>query len=199
MDTIFSVATADLERLGPTAAVGFVSQRLWAEARRSGLSVTRINISSRTDVADGGIDATLTGADERPASDLMSSPTLGFQIKTGDLRPWQESVVRKELFGDATEESKETLADQVRHCMDQGGTYVLVCTGVDLTSRQRDDAIGIIKEKLTRCGYSDPKVDVLSQNQLIGILQRFPSLSLRLNGRDHYFQSHASWAADAEM
>jgi hypothetical protein len=199
VDTVFSVTSADFEPLGPTDAVRFFSQLLWAEARRIGLPVTRINISSRTDVADGGIDATVTGADEFPASDLVSNATLGFQIKTGDLRPWQESVVRKELFGDGKEVANETLAGQVRHCMDQGGTYVLVCPGVDLTSKQRDDAIGVIKENLTRCGYADPKVDVLSQNQLIGILQRFPSVSLGLTGRDHYFQSHRSWAADAEM
>jgi len=199
VDTIFSVTNADLERLGPTEAVRFVSHLLWAEARCIGLPVTKINISSRTDVADGGIDASVSAAGELPASVLISRPTLGFQIKTGALKPWQESVIRKELFGDAEKESKETLAAQVRQSLDAGGAYVLICTGVDLTSKQRDEAIGHIKKYLGQCGYADPKVDALSQNQLIAVLQHFPSLSLGLNGRDHTFQTHTSWAADAEM
>ncbi len=197
MDTILSVTTADLARLGPRDAVAFFSRLLWAEATRVGLPVTRVNISSRIDVPDGGVDAIVTGADALPASDLFVSTSVAYQIKSGHFKPWQPAVVTSDLFANA--DSADTLPSQIRSCLDAGGTYVLVCTGVDLTSEERGAAVEAIKRHLAGCGYADPHVDVHSQNQLRAMLQRFPSLSLSVNGRNHHFRTHASWARDAEM
>lgn len=56
LDTIFTVKNEHLGRLNPDEAVRFIAELLWADARRVGLSVTSINISSRTNVPDGGVD-----------------------------------------------------------------------------------------------------------------------------------------------
>jgi hypothetical protein len=51
-----------------------------------------------------------------------------------------------------------------------------------LTEQQRAEAVGHIQAAFVGSGYVDPRVDVLSQNQLIALLQLLPSLSLTLNG-----------------
>ena len=57
-----------------------------------------------------------------------------------------------------------------------------------------------IEEFLKQCGYSHPKVEVWSQNTLIGFLQTFPSLALEFNGRsDVGLQPHKNWSQHADM
>ena len=50
--------------------------------------------------------------------------------------------------------------------LDAGGTYILVCTGIDLVESRPTDALNHIKNYLEQCGYQQPKVDVWSQNTL---------------------------------
>ena len=80
------------------------------------------------------------------------------------------------------------------------GTYVLVCTGIDLGDSQRRDALKHIEDFLKQCGYSQPKVEVWSQNTLIGFLQVFPSLALDVKEIDPAdFQTHQIWSSNADM
>ena len=84
--------------------------------------------------------------------------------------------------------------------MEAGGTYVLVCTGIDLTELQRTNAIKHIVRAFKRCGYTGPKIEVISQNQLIGLLQPFPSLSLEMNDNAGLsFETHRRWADHDQM
>ena len=84
--------------------------------------------------------------------------------------------------------------------MDAGGAYVLVCTGVDLTVPQRQKAQELLEQNFKEVGYAGPRVDVSSQNQLIGTLRSFPSLSLHVNGRgDLRFQTLKIWSEQDQM
>jgi hypothetical protein len=59
LDTIFTVKNEHLQRLNPDEAVWFFADLLTAEIRRLGLPVTSVNISSRTNVPGGGVDAAI--------------------------------------------------------------------------------------------------------------------------------------------
>lgn len=198
---IFTVTNDDLNRLDPAEAVRFFRDLLWAEARRLGIEISRINVSSRINVPDGGVDATVDADLPAAGSDIIKPGKTCYQIKSGPtFKPWQKSVIRKELFG-SNEAARQHLGESIRACFDAGGTYVLVCTGIDLVDSEYRRALKHLNEYLKEtCGYPNPRVEVWSQNNLIGFLQRFPSLSLQVNRRGLLnFQTHGSWAQDASM
>ena len=200
-DAIFTVRNEDLSRLNQYTAVEFFQKLLWAEARRLGIEISKINVSRWVNVPDGGVDATVDDVQLTGGQGLIKSGKTSYQIKAGaTFKPWQRSVIKKELFGIKTPE-RQNLGESIRACLDtDDGTYVLVCTGIDLVDSQRRDVLKHTRDFLEQCGYSHPKVEVWSQNTLIGFLQVFPSLALLVNGRDGLnFQTHQSWALDANM
>lgn len=199
-NTIFTVTNDDLGRLDSTEAVHFFRELLWAEARRLGIETNKVSVSIQTNVPDGGVDAVVVENETSTTSGLIKAEQTSYQIKAGGtFKPWQESEIKKELFGTKTPE-RQHLGDSIRACLDAGGTYILVCTGIDLVELQHTDALNHIKNYLEECGYSNPKFDVWSQNTLCGFLKVFPSLALWVTGRDNaQFQTHTSWAQDANM
>lgn len=199
MDTIFTIKNESLERLGPQEAVILFRDLLWAEARKIGIPISKIHISSWIDVPDGGIDAVVEGT-IKTSGDLIKQGHSGYQIKAGaSFKPWQSSQIKKALF-DTKRPNKKNLGSSVRNCLDNDGTYVLVCFKQDLIDAQRRKAIGLIDYYFKQCGYPNPRVEVWSQSNLIGFLQIFPSLALKVNGLGRpRFQTHQSWSQDAEM
>ena len=195
-DTIFTVRNKDLSRLNPTEAVFFCRDLLWAEARRLGVEISKINISSRVNVQDGGVDATVNDVQIETGSGIIKQGKTSYQIKAGaTFEPWQKSVIKKELF-----DTKGNLGKSIRTCLDADGTYILVCTAIELEEHRHGDSIRHIENFLKQCGYSQPKVEVWSQNTLITFLKLFPSLALQMNRRGGLnFQTHQSWALDANM
>src|SRR5437867_2141147 len=112
--SIFTVRNADLERLTPEGAVELLRDLLWAEAGRVGLPKTSINVSSWVDMPDGGVDATFEGIASAARSAVLKQRRTGFQVKAGaGFQPWNDSHVRKALFGDKSS-TKESLGPAVR-------------------------------------------------------------------------------------
>jgi hypothetical protein len=200
MDSILTVTNHDLQKFNPTQAVEIFRDLLWAGARRVGVPLTRVHISSRVNVADGGVDARIdAGEDLVDSLGLIKSGVTAYQIKTGAFSPWQDGEIRTELFGQK-DPGRDQLGVSIRSCLDENGTYVLVCYGQDLVEKERITAESNIRSYLSKCDYSDPKVEVWSQNNLIGIISRFPSVAMRVNGRGQaIFQTHRSWAQQATM
>ena len=199
-NTIFTVTNEHLQRLNPHQAVQFFAKVLWAETRRVGLPVTSVNISSRLNVSDGGVDATIHSPVSL-ASPLAQNGRTVFQLKTGTFQPQQPAAIKKELFGPkGGPVSRTSLGKPIRACLDANGRYVLVCTGKDLTTSEHDQAVNHLRENLETCGYADPQVQVLSQNQLRAILESLPSLSLMINGNESdRFETHSGWANHDQM
>ena len=199
-ETIFTVRNENLDRLDPTEAVLFFRDLLWAEARRLGIEISKINVSSQVNVPDGDVDATVDDVPIEEGQGIIKLGKTSYQIKAGtSFKPWQESVIKAELFGTKTP-GRNNLGKSIRACLGDNGSYILVCTGIDLVDSQRKDALKHIEDFLKACDYSNPKVEVWSQNTLIGFLQVFPSLALRVNGRDRLnFQTHRRWAEDGNM
>ena len=176
---IFSVTNDDLGRLDQTTATIIFQELLWAEARRIGVEISKINVSRRVNVPDGGIDATIHKVQVGTGLGIIMPGKTSCQIKSGKtFKPWQEAIIREELFGTKTP-SQQHLGESIRACLDDNGTYVLVCTGIDLVDTEHRSACNHIKEYLQQSGYTQPKVEVWSQNNLIGFLESFPSLALQ--------------------
>lgn len=199
-DNISTVTNEDLGRLDDRKAVDFFQQLLWAEAHRLGIGLSQINVPSPINVPDGGVDATVNAEPSAAGSDIIKPGKNCYQIKSGKaFKPWRESVIREELFGSRIP-LRRNLGEGIRACLDVEGIYVLVCTGIDLVDKQHGHVLTHLNEYLKSCGYQNPRVEVWSQNNLIGFLQRFPSLALQVNGRsDAQFQTHQSWARNDDM
>ena len=199
-ETIFDVKKGYLARLGQKEAVDFFRQLLWAEARRIGIEITKINVSSDINTPDGGVDATVDEIQIPTGSGIIKFGKTSYQIKSGNtFKPWQESEIKKELFGTKTPE-RQYLGESIRACLDAGGTYVLVCTSIEPNDSNQRKALNNINKYLKACDYPHPKVEVWGQDKLIGFLKFFPSLALQVNGRGGAaFQTHNSWAQDEDM
>ena len=200
MDTIFTVKNDDLARLGPQEAVDIFRELLWAEARRIGIAVDKIRVSSWINVPDGGIDASVEENNTSAQSDIIKPGRTGYQIKTGEsFKPWERAQIKKELFGNK-DPIRDNLGSSIRDCLDNDGTYILICFKQDPTEEQHSKAVDFLKGYFAECGYQNPKMEVWGQNNLIGFLSVFPSLSLKINGRGGLrFQTYQSWSQDAEM
>jgi hypothetical protein len=200
METIFTVKNEDLARMSPQEAVDFFRELLWAEARRIGISIISIQISTRINVPDGGVDATIQGPSPLPASALAKAGMTSFQIKAGaTFQPWQKAQIKNELFGD-NPPHKDNLGGEVRRCLDNNGTYVLVCFKQDPTPQEYAEAKAYLNDYLKQAGYEDPHIEVIGQSMIIGFLKVFPSLALLANRRAlSRFQTFQSWSKEAEM
>ena len=200
-ETIFTVKNEDLDLLDQDTAVEFFGKLLRAETLRLGPGTCKINVPRKPYVSDGRIDATVDADLDVSQSEIIASGKNGYQIKSGKtFAPWQEAVIKEELFGRGNPPDKENLRPGIQVCIDAGGTYVLVCTGIELVDSQRRAALNHLKSCLQGCSDQDFEVDVWGQNTLIDFVQQFPSLALWLNKRDGLkFQTHQSWAEDASM
>ena len=204
-DTISTVKPEHLSRLSPTESVLFFRDLLWAEARRLGPGTCKVDVPNEINAADGGIDATVNASLSIPQSEIIEPGKNGYQIKSGtEFKPWQISQIRKELFGrPRTPMTKENLGPSIRACLgadDTDSTYILVCTGINLSKSRTNQARSHIEECLKQCGYQNPKVKVWSQDNLINFLQEFPRLELNLKGlREDNFKTHRDWAEYPDM
>ena len=198
--TIFTVNNEDLGRLDERTAVDFFQRLLWAEARRIGIEVSKINVSSDINTPDGGIDATVDEIQIPTGSGIIKFGKTSYQIKSGNtFKPWQESEIKKELFGTKTPE-RQYLGESIRACLGAGGTYVLVCTSIEPNDSNQRKALNNINKYLKACDYPHPKVEVWGQDKLIGFLKFFPSLALQVNGRGGaVFQTHERWSQHDDM
>jgi len=198
--TVLAVRNEDLARLGSGEAVDLIRELFWAEARRVGLPIAQVNVSAAVNMPDGGIDASVSAAPPGLASSMLKPGRSSYQIKaSAAFEPWNEADLKKELFGKKPT-GRDNLGESVRRCLDENGTYVLVCTKCDLDESRHNRAIDTLKKLFTACGYKNAKVEVWSQNTVVGLLRPFPSLSLKVNGRGQLrFQTRKSWSRQEEM
>ena len=82
-DTIFTITNDDLGRLDQQTAVDFFQRLLWAEARRIGIEVSKINVTSQINVPDGGVDATVDEPQIATGSGIIKPGKTSYQIKSG--------------------------------------------------------------------------------------------------------------------
>jgi len=110
-------------------------------------------------VADGGIDAVVEDGLPVPA-DLIKEGRTSYQIKaSSSFKPWQRAEIKKELFGNK-EPANENLGSSVRNCLDEDGTYILVCFMQDPVDPDHRQAVDNLKYFFEKCDYPDANVEV---------------------------------------
>jgi hypothetical protein len=198
-----SIDRFDFERLGAQDAVEFFRALLRAEARRLRIPSHKVHVSSWINVPDGGIDASVEDYDSLNESGIFIAAHTGYQIKASKIYQRQQEFernIRQELFGKNKRAKKENLGASVRQLLDDGGAYVLVCFKQDFVETQRVKSENFLRELFSQCGYVNPQVAVWGQNEIVGMLQPFPSLSLHFTGRGHlFFETHKTWANHDDM
>ncbi len=119
MTAVFTIKKSVLKDLNAEEATRLFRGLLWCEVRRIGLSPHNVVISLDTNVADGGIDACVTG--NVNADSILVKGTTRYQVKAGHrFKPWQLSALKKELFGKSTAKpSKKILAPEIRDCLNK--------------------------------------------------------------------------------
>ena len=200
IQSTFAPAPGELGKLDSKQGTDLFLRLLRCEAIANGLGPKDVILSSNINAPDGGIDAKVENS---PVSgSLLDKGSTYYQIKTGDgFRPWQTSALKKELFGksDATP-SKQCLGSEVRNCLEQDGTYALVTFGYDLLPTQHTEVVKLLTDLFNKCGYSNPGVRVYGQGQIVGELDKYPSICLDLIGLDDAgFKSIKSWRNNAQM
>ena len=202
IETIFTTEKEHLRDLNPTDAEDLFREVLRAETLRLGPENFKINVPRGTNVADGGIDATVDTSLLATQSDIIEPGKNSYQIKSGKtFRPWLKSEIKKELFKDRVPLNKENLGEGIQACLDDNGTYILVCTGIHLSKSNVKRARSHIEKYLKeQCDCENPKVKVWSQSDFINFLDEFPLLVLGLRGLlEEKFKSHWSWSKDEGM
>ncbi len=200
---IFFVTNSDLTRLDEKEAVLFVRDLLWSEARRLNIPLNKINATEEIYVPDGGIDASVEYEVVHSESNIFFTGLNGYQLKSGEnFSPDKAKQLRNELYKKQSKEyNSENLKVGIKKCLDKNGSYIIICTGLDLTTEQRDKAKDELEKILkNECKYQSPKIDVWSQSQLKAFISIFPSLCLKVNQRDNaFFQSHDSWSFNEDV
>ena len=192
MSSVLGVGGGDLESLTPEEAVVLFAELLWADARALGIPAP-IDAPRNIDAPDGGIDATVQAPQELPGPSAIRPGTTRYQIKTTKgLNPSTDSA-RKDLL--YTRDG--ALHPRVKKCLDEGGTLVMALFGTD-TPASAEDAEDAIRGDLAQANpvYGSARVEVWRQNQLIGYLERHPSLCRRLKGTAEMpFLDHYHWTS----
>ena len=192
MDSFNKISKDKLKSAGPQEAVTYFRELLLAEAVSCNIPSSKVTVSDEINSPDGGIDASVEKIEVKFDEDLIKNGFNAYQIKSGDsFNPTHESKVRKELF----RKDDKNLKEGIRDCLDKDGTYTIVTFGHDLLPLERTKSIRLFEESLKRCGYKNPKIDVIGSDQLSTLINKYLALALKLTGKNGmpcFF--HDEWA-----
>ena len=197
----FSASSEDINRMSEKDCETIFFDLLKTEMYAIGLGGTTVTVSS-PHVSDGGIDARVDyDLSDSHSSSLIKGKCPSYQVKSGEsFKPSRQSVIYGELFVKNAQAKKENLKPEILRCLENGYPYVLVCMKVRLDTKKRQDAIDHITDAFGVCGFNAPTIDVLGQDQVLDHLNKFPSLALRVNGRDSKnIATHKEWGMHREM
>lgn len=180
MNSILDVPILSVTTLTSERAVAVMRAILRAECGYAKLSPNVLTISSRLTIADGGIDAEINVPPgiTVPGDCIFRLGLTGFQIKSGTtFKPWSPSAIRSELL-----DSKGKLYSEVKRLVQRRGRYTLICTGHDLTPKQRNDALNQIAAVLAEVGFVryEDQIEVLGASQLAEFAARYPGTASML-------------------
>jgi hypothetical protein len=198
METFFSVRNQDLDRLSPDEAVDLLREMLWAEASVLGIGKNLINVPSAITVRDGGVDAEVQNPHGQAGQGLIKHGLTRYQVKTGEFKPSTSSNIKSILYRNKSRELKP----RVKSCLDNSGTLVIMLFGWDDPEIRDDWLSNEFRQELANVGkdYENASIEIWPQNKIIGFLKAFPSLALKVTGRDRSrFQTHWSWSQQDDM
>ncbi len=200
MTSLFEVPISSVMSLTAENSVSVLRAVLRGECGYARLNPSALTLSSRITVADGGVDALVdaSAVESVPVDCIFGSGLTGFQIKSGaSFKPWTRSSIRAELIN-----SEGRIFPEVADLVRNDGTYVVVCTGHDLTPEQRRKSKSEILGALNGASVpaKDCQVEVLGASQVVDFVERYPGArSLLADDLIEDFWTVSEWANDAHM
>jgi hypothetical protein len=191
-DTVgpFDVRTDDLTQIDAGQAVDLFRQLLVIEAVKVGIPVSGVDVPAAITVADGGIDAEVTGLSgvALPAG-LISEGLTRYQIKTGSFSASTASDIRSLLVQPKFvkgehQRTKDQLQPRVLSCFEKGGTFVVVLFGSDLVGNADDHGATQISQFMAAIdpAFAQVVVRIIRANQLCSAIKALaPGIAMRLN------------------
>lgn len=185
----FDVRTDDLMQIDASQAVELFRQLLVIEAAKIGLPTTGIDVPASINVADGGIDADVTGVVGKSLpSGLIEEGTTCYQIKTGNFSASTPSSIRSLLLqpkfvAGEQPRTKEQLQPRVLSCFEKGGSFVVVLFGTDLVGKTDDHGEKQISDLMAGIdpAFAAVKVRIIRANQLCTAIKTLaPGIARRL-------------------
>jgi len=205
----FDVRTGDLLQIDAGQAVDLFRQLLVIEAVKAGIPITGVDVPAAINVADGGIDAEVSGLSGAvlPAG-LISEGLTRYQIKTGSFSASTDSDIRSLLVqpkfaAGAHQRTKDELQPRVLSCFEKGGTFVVVLFGSDLVGTTDDHGATQISEFMAAIdpAFANVAVRIIRANQLCSAIKVLaPGIAMRLNrvqGYDDAVFHDMSFMADS--
>lgn len=195
--SIYSIDPNHLSELTPELSVEFFRKLLWAESTTSGFAPGDIDIPSRVDVQDGGIDAVTKGALSESVHGIIKTGRTHFQIKSGAFTP-SDSAIKEILF----KENETELKPRIKECLDNGERLVVVFFKFDNPDTTTDGLIkrflGVLEQVDVK--YRTANVEIWRQNILRGLFEKFTSLVVQIKGGAlSRFKTFDSWDRLADM
>lgn len=177
MNSLWDVPISSVATLTSERAVSVIRALLRAECSYAKINSTALTISDRLTVADGGVDAEINSppAHVVPTDGIFRSGITGFQIKSGTaFKPWTTGAIRNELL-----DSKRKLYTEVDRLFRRQGRYTLLCTGHDLTPKQRSDSRDQIAAVLVEAGIKidEERIEVFGASQIAEFAARYPGVA----------------------
>lgn len=205
----FDVRTDDLTKIEADQAVELFRQLLVIEAVKAGIPVIGVDVPAAITVADGGIDAVVTGLPEAPLpAGLIFEGLTYYQIKTGSFSASTASDIRSLLvqprhMKGEHQRKKEELQSRVLSCFEKGGTFVVVLFGSDLVGTADDHGATQISEFMAAIdpAFAHVAVRIIRANQLCSAIKVLaPGIAMHLNsvqGYDNAVFHDLSFMADS--
>lgn len=191
----FDIRTDDLIQIDAVQAVELFRQLLVIEAVKVGIPITGVDVPAAINVADGGIDAEVTGlpVDTLPVGLIFEGVTC-YQIKTGSFSASTPSHIRSLLVqpkfaAGNYQRTKDELQPRVLNCFEKGGTFVVVLFGSDLVGSADAHGASQISEFMTLIDptFANVVVRIVRANQLCSAIKILaPGIAMRLNRTQGY-------------
>jgi len=188
---LFEVSEIDLNRLDEKESVDIFRKLLHAEAYSQVFPVDKINISPNTKEADAGIDAIVEAFPDLQEEGLLKPNGAIYQIKSDDkFKGFSKGSIIKELLGidkeqyEAIENSKAEILRRLKpgiiKALEANKSYILVSFRKAAAGNKKQTAIDLIKKILETTGFCNAKVDIFDSTNLIGFINKYPSIVLNL-------------------
>lgn len=163
--------------LGKEDAVNLLNGLIYAELARLKLYANNVSVPFEVDIPDGGIDATLSGLEVKPMSDLLFKGQTYYQSKSGDSVGIADGGLRDIVFEETTPKTKRKLKPKIKSIAEKDGNLVLFLPGISKpkVEEAEENLLKIIKETVPSTNL---QVRILQADNIVGILQ--PHFALRM-------------------
>ena len=196
---LFETGPEHLSDLDSKRSVDLIRDLVWADASLSGIKKNLIDIPYDITVPDGGIDGVVVSATHESKNGIIKSGTTCYQIKSGRFSPSNKAHVDDLLF---KKDDCKKLKERIRMCLEKNGTLIIALTGYDNPDATDESAKRKFLDRLLSVDskYGSAKIEIWRQNTIIGFLQHFPALRLKLLGvQVGTFFSHDKWSRLDDM